>query len=231
MSKFFIPANNSEDWKHLLADPDKHWKTGYSAKALAYCWQEADGFPLEVKRVFNNSGIDTFKDVRMLVAFPEYKVPLPRGKRASQSDIFILAKGKDQLISITVEGKVDEPFGEIISDWKLKDWGGKKERLIFLCDLLKLNADAVSDIHYQFIHRTASAVIQAKEFNAPNALMLVHAFEKTKEKYDESFQAYCRFLNLFGRQGEENTIVLLKTLGSVDLYAGWIKGNKEYLKK
>ncbi|MFC1871381.1 DUF6946 family protein [Chloroflexota bacterium] len=35
MSKFFIPANTPEDWKHLLAKPDKHWKTGNSAKTLA----------------------------------------------------------------------------------------------------------------------------------------------------------------------------------------------------
>jgi hypothetical protein len=35
MSKIFIPANKPEDWKSLLAEPDKHWKTGYSAKTLA----------------------------------------------------------------------------------------------------------------------------------------------------------------------------------------------------
>ena len=49
MSKFFIPANNPEDWKLLLAEPGKHWKDGYSAKSLAYCWQGADDFPKFVK--------------------------------------------------------------------------------------------------------------------------------------------------------------------------------------
>ncbi len=179
--------------------------------------------------MFQDSGISVFKDIEMLMAFPEYKVPLPGGKRASQSDIFILAKSNEQLISITVEGKVDEPFGEIISEWKLKDMGGKEDRLNFLCDQLMLRIEAVDNIHYQLLHRTASAVIEAKKFNAPIALMLVHAFEKTKEKYDESFQAYCQFLSLFSKQGEENTIVLLKRLGSVNLYGGWVKGNKEYL--
>lgn len=231
MSKFFIPTNIPEDWKPLLAEPDKHWKTGYSAKALAYAWQEADDFPPEVKRVFKNSGIAVFNDIEMLAAFPEYKVPLPGGKRASQSDIFILAKGDGQLIAITVEGKVDEPFGELISEWKIKDMGGKEERLNFLCDQLMLNTEVVDNIHYQLLHRTASAVIEAKKFNAPIALVLVHIFEKTKEKYDESFQAYCRFLGLFGKQGMENTVVSLKTLDSVDLYAGWVKGNRKYLER
>ncbi len=229
MSKFFIPANRPEDWAPLLAEPGKHWRTGYSAKALAYCWQEAKGFPAEVKKVFRDSGIPSFRNAKMLMAFPEYKVSLPGGKRASQSDIFLLARGDDKLISITVEGKVDEPFGEVISDWKLKDMGGKKDRLAFLCDQLGVNPATVDNIHYQLLHRTVSAIIEAQNFNAPIALMLVHAFEKTTEKYDASFHAYCNLLNLFGKRGRENTIVSLGKSGSVDLYVGWVKGNDKYL--
>lgn len=229
MSKFFISINRPEDWKPLLAEPNKHWRTGYSAKALAYCWQEADDFPPEVKKVFRGSGIPLFRNIKMLMAFPEHKVSLPGGKRASQSDIFVLAKGDGQLISITVEGKVDEPFGEVISEWKLNDMGGKKDRLAFLCDQLELSSATVDNIHYQLLHRVVSAVIEAKNFNTPIALMLVHAFEKTKGKYDESFQAYRQFLNLFGKQGKENIVVSLKRLGSFDLYVGWVKGNNKYL--
>jgi hypothetical protein len=126
MSKFFIPTNNPENWKSLLAEPEKHWRTGYSAKALAYCWQEANGFPPEVKRLLKNSGISAFTDIKILMAFPEYKVSIkPYRSHPSQNDIFILAKGNDQLISITVEGKVDEPFDKIISEWKKKTWAAK----------------------------------------------------------------------------------------------------------
>ena len=45
IGKFFRPTNNPEEWRQLLAKPDKHWKTGYSAKTLAYCWQETGDFP------------------------------------------------------------------------------------------------------------------------------------------------------------------------------------------
>jgi len=41
---FFYPIKRPEEWQQLLARPDKHWRTGYSAKALAYCWQEAGDF-------------------------------------------------------------------------------------------------------------------------------------------------------------------------------------------
>lgn len=231
MSKFYIPASNPEDWKSLLADPDKHWKTGYSAKALAYSWQEAEDFPRSVKKVFKNSNIAVFEDIGMLLAFPEYKVPLPGGRRASQNDIFILAKGNNQLISIAVEGKVDESFGELIADWKLKDGGGKKERLEFLCEVLQLEMNQIDHIRYQLLHRTASAVIEAKKFNAENALMLVHAFKKTKENYDQSFRDYSQFLGLFDVEGKPDSIVSGGNINGIDLYFGWVRGERKYLEE
>ncbi|MBA7658320.1 hypothetical protein ES703_66270 [subsurface metagenome] len=231
MSKFFIPTNKPEDWKSLLADPDKHWKTGYSAKALTYCWQEAGDFPRSVKMVFKNSGIKLFQNIEMLVAFPEYKVPLPGGRRASQNDIFILARGNGQLISIAVEGKVDESFGELIADWKLHDRGGKKARLKFLCEVLQLDMNKIDHIRYQLLHRTASAVIEAKKFKTGNALMLVHSFSQLKDKDNESFQDYCQFLRLFGVEGKMSSLVFTKNIDSINLYFGWVKGEKKYLEK
>ena len=105
MNKIYIPTTKPEDWKPLLADP-KHWRSGYSAMALAYCWQNANGFPASVKRVFNKSKIDLLYNMDILFAMPEYSVALPDGARTSQNDLFILAKNGDDLITITVEGKV-----------------------------------------------------------------------------------------------------------------------------
>ena len=138
MNKIFIPANKPEDWKSLLAEPDKHWKTGYSAKTLAYSWQEANGFPECVKNVFKNSGIELFQNIELLLAFPEYKVFLPGGSRPSQNDIFILAKGNNQLVSMMAEGKVSEPFGKTIAEWIKDNSEGKHIRLRFLLKELGL---------------------------------------------------------------------------------------------
>ena len=59
--KFFVPTTGMEDWQELLADPKKQWRSGYSAKALACCWEEAGGFPKSVKRVFSQSELELFK--------------------------------------------------------------------------------------------------------------------------------------------------------------------------
>jgi len=41
MHKFYVPSKGLGFWKAFLAEPEKQWKTGYSARALAYCWEEA----------------------------------------------------------------------------------------------------------------------------------------------------------------------------------------------
>lgn len=228
MNKIFIPANKPEDWKSLLAEPDKHWKTGYSAKALAYCWQEANGFPECVRNVFKKSGIELFQNIELLLAFPEYKVPLPGGSRPSQNDIFILAKGNNQLVSIMVEGKVSEPFGKTIAEWREDNSEGKHVRLKFLLEELGLEENKQIDtIRYQLLHRTASAIIKAKNFKAENALMLVHSFSRSNEWFDD----YSQFLTLFGLNAEPDSLVFAKNINGIDLYFSWVKGDEKYLDK
>lgn len=41
MPKFFSPADKAADWQQLLAKPDLHWRTGYSARSIAHSWTEA----------------------------------------------------------------------------------------------------------------------------------------------------------------------------------------------
>lgn len=227
MSKIFIPANKPADWKPLLAEP-KHWKRGYSARALAYCWQEANGFPECVKTVFKNSKVKLFQNIELLLAFPEWKVPLPDGSRPSQNDIFILAKGNNQLISITVEGKVSEPFDKTIAEWRMESSEGKGVRLKFLCEELQLKKEQIDHIRYQLLHRTASAIIEAKMFNAQNALMLVHSFSQS----DEWFEDYSQFLALFGLEGiTPDSLVFAKNINGIDLYFSWVTEDKKYLYK
>lgn len=219
MGKFFIPANIAEDWKSLLAEPDKQWRDNYSAKLLAYCWQEANDFPQSVKKVFIDSGIGLFKDIKLLLAFPEYKVSLPGGRRASQNDIFVLARGNNQLVSVMIEGKKSEPFDKTVTEWKAEYGKGKYTRLKFLCRELQLELGQIDHIRYQLVHRTASAIIEAKKFNAQNALMLVHSFSPTNEWFDD----YCRFLELFGVRGEIDSIVFAKNIDRIDLFFAWVQ--------
>jgi hypothetical protein len=74
VTKIVIPTTSADDWQRLLAEPDKQWKSGYSAKALAHCWQSADDFPGSVRAVFGRSDFELFDDLTMLLGIPEQAV-------------------------------------------------------------------------------------------------------------------------------------------------------------
>jgi hypothetical protein len=127
-----------------------------------------------------------------------------------------------------VEGKLSEPFGETIAEWKSKNGKGKEIRLKFLCDKLQLETDKVDHIRYQLLHRTASAIIEAEKFNAGNALMLVHSFSQL----DEWFEDYAKFLALFGLKGmTPDSLVYANNIKGINLYFSWVRGEKKYLDK
>jgi len=220
-NQIYIPATKPEDWQHLLAEPEKQWRDGYSAKSLAVAWHRNGGFPQEVRRAFDNSGYEIFKNAELLVAIPEHKVPLPGGGNPSQNDLFVLAKGNGEIISMTVEGKVSEPFGQLVSEWFQNPSEGKRKRLAYLCKILGLNSDHVNPIRYQLLHRTASAIIEAERFNAKSALMLVHSFRPTNEWYDD----FEKFAGLYGVQAGLEKIISLGRVNGIDLYLGWVKGD------
>jgi len=176
MKRIFVSSTSPDAWKCLLADPEKQWRTGFSARSLAYCWESVDGFPQEIERLFTETNIPAFRGIEPLVILPEYQVPLPGGSRPSQNDIFVLAKAQGQLISIAVEGKVSESFGPTLAEWNPANSNGKMRRLEYLKEQLDLSQALPPLIRYQLLHRAASAVIEAHRFTAKYAVMLVHSF-------------------------------------------------------
>ena len=186
-----IPTNSPNDWRHLLADPQKHWRKGYSAMSLAYCWEAAKGFPIRVKQAL--SKCPALKNLEFILAIPEHKVNLPGGRAASQNDLFVLGRTSEGLVTIMVEGKVSEPFGPRVSEWYQEPSPGKTRRLGFLCNALGLSETRAHSVRYQLLHRTASTLIEARRFHATSAVMLVHSFSKTKEWFDD----YRQFAGLF----------------------------------
>lgn len=219
MSKFYIPSQGTKSWRDFLTDPEKQWKKGYSAFELAYCWENAANLPMSVENVFKKSKFPIFDDVEVLYGFPEYKVAIPGGSASSQSDLYILAKVKTDLLTIMVEGKVSEPFGETVDRWLGNNPSdGKRKRLNYLLSLLRLHENDVTKIRYQLLHRTASTLIETKKVNAKNSLMLVHSFSKEAKWFED----YANFVKLFDLTPIENNIVGPIQLDDINLYFGWV---------
>jgi hypothetical protein len=228
MNRFYTPTTHPDEWKKLLAEPEKQWRTGFSAKALAYCWASIQDIPPEVCLLFSQSGIASFQQLELLLALPEHKVAMPpRNGHPSQNDLFVLARaGNGELISITIEGKVSEPFGQTLGGWKANPSPGKIERLEFLQTQLGLPGDLPLTLRYQLLHRTVSAIVEAHRFNAPNAAMIVHSFSQN----DVWFNEYQQFVALFGVEvTQPGQLIFLKETNGVKLYSGWARGDEKFL--
>lgn len=130
-----------------------------------------------------------------------------------------------------IEGKVSESFDLLIDKW-YNSTPSRTQRLEFLMDKLELSCkiEDLNQSRYQLFHRTFSAILTAEQYHANKAIMLVHSFSQTSEWFED----FAKFTNIINSKIEPkiNEIYHCKTLTSgIELYLGWIKGNKKFLEK
>lgn len=219
MNQIYLPTTGSHQWQWLLANPGRQWKYKASAMALADSWEHATGFP---EPVADSLATDReLQDLQLLLAVPEHEVPLDGGSRASQTDLLALARLPDGgLVTIAVEGKAKEPFGDhTVSEWRAADTPGRRRRLAQLLEVLALDDDHdLGPIRYQLLHRTASAVIEARRFGAGHAVMLVHSFPQGQDW----FKDFAAFAALYGVTATRGLTLPVCELGDVELHLGWV---------
>lgn len=113
-----MPSRGAEDWRALLADPDGHWKPNRSAWSLAHHWESAGRLlPTDVAAALPTARDTRLANAEMLLAIPEHQTALPGGGLPSQSDLFVLLRSYEGLVSMVVEAKVTEPFGPDVAEW------------------------------------------------------------------------------------------------------------------
>ena len=69
--RVYVPTSGPGAWRGLLADPVRQWKPGYSARALAACWEAANGWPPEIAAILASSGEPALAGAELLLAIPE----------------------------------------------------------------------------------------------------------------------------------------------------------------
>ena len=210
------PLGTPHDARAYLADPIKHWRPHHSALELATAWIGAGGVPPGVARVLDSCS--TYAGCRLVEGFFEREVALKTKGRPSQTDLLALVQLADGYGVIAVEGKAREPFGDLVSTWN--DGPGKQKRLDQLCDELGLDPSRVGGLRYQLLHRTVSALMEARRYGSREALMLVHSFDPD----DSSLDAYQAFATALGLGNAETDAITSSTIrDGVSLRLGWVK--------
>ncbi len=218
MDRFFVPSRAPEDWMHPGKSAER--ADGSPSGSLARVWQGAGGFPTAVQRVLDGSGEDALQGLEMLAAFPDYELPLLDDDGPSTSDLFVLAKGRRGLVSVTVEGTDTGAFGPMVCEWLVEGAKTKMRLLSRLCEVLGADIGEIQSARYRLFLQAAGALVVAERFEAPTAVMVVHSFAGT----DAGFQDYSLFCRLFGTAAVADGVVEAHRTQMRRLFFSWVRG-------
>jgi hypothetical protein len=224
MKRIFVPTQSGSDWQRLLAKPELHWKMGRSAMTAAACWESAgDKLPPEISTLMDASQEPALVGLKLLAAIPEWETPLPGGQRSSFTDILAVTRNELGLCVIAVEAKVNEDFGPTVQAKRAEMSAGQTVRMDYLHMLL--GVDRFDDgIRYQLLHRTASALLAAKEFHADVAVMLIHTWG-TNPALRVDFE---RFSEATGAERMPGGMKEVRRAEEPRLFLGWCDGSSVF---
>jgi len=223
MNRLCIQTRGIGSWHERLGNPDVQWKRGCSAFETAVSWEKADrtgsGVPDLIAALFQ---VKPYESTELLVAIAEHKVQLAGHGGASQCDVWAVLRSQVGLVSLSVEAKANESFG----DHSLDDWlsGGKSERSVtnredrwrFVASHLPPECD-YSGVRFQILHRCAAAVIEARRLGLTYAAFVVQAFNAPTKSFDE----YVKFCDALGVVSARGQLVTAPALQDVSLAIGW----------
>jgi len=194
--------------------------------SAAACWEDNQPkLPSEISELLESCNDPSISRLELLLAIPEWEVELPGGNTVSQTDILALTRNQSGLVVLGVEAKVDEHFGPTLGEKKSGAAKGQLERISYLENELGRTAPFHDQIRYQLLHRTVSALLTARAFHAPVAVMLVQSFSP-ESKWRDDFDAFCS-----GLKSKKIAPGVYEILGIVGprLIIGWCKGDAKYL--
>lgn len=230
MKRYVVPLRGLADWQAGLGDPDLHWKRGASAMELAAAWtlaRRADrGLPDDVASFLDQ--VPEWRGSRLQLAIPELTTPLDGNGFPSQTDLWALLHSESRTISLSVEAKAREPFGESVNRWLASGRSVRSRsvtrarRLAFLSGRLGLDERHVGDLRYQLLHRTVAALIEAESWRANAAVVLVQRFSAAPDTDISSWQDFSVFGQQLGADLRRGTPVRVSVPGAVPLYLGWL---------
>jgi hypothetical protein len=194
-----------------------HWREGRSAFETAHSWLEADGIPTAVRAVLETD--PAFRQATLIEATFEKKTDLDTFGRPSQTDILALLSTGHGHVLLSVEAKVDESFGPLVSEWADGSIG-KAQRLKGLVDRLNLTAEDVPNLRYQLLHRTVAALIEGEQAGVRDAALVIQSFSPASVR--AGFDDFRAFAFAFGAKIDEpGRLSTAVTRGRIGLRLGW----------
>lgn len=221
-NRLCISTRGAGSWRDRLAQPDTQWKRNFSAFETAVSWELSSsygsGLPRPIDALFRTAGYD---EPVLAIAVAEHKVVLPGGNAASQCDVWAVVHTSAGMVSLAVEAKAKESFGDdILERWLVagetkNSISNRKQRWDYLREHLP-QASSLLQVRYQMLHRCAASVIEARRFGFRHAAFIVQAFDTP----NTSFLDYVTFCDALGLPAARGTMARTSVDG-ISLGVGW----------
>ena len=213
------------DWKTLI--PSEHWKPGRSEYSLAEFIIDRNRADALRERVAAVLG----EPVEFEKGVPKYEVSFDEYRNGHVHDLGLFGKAKSgKSLFVGVDAKVDEPFGNFVSEeWAAADKvkkGGKitrkPERIRKLCARFGPGVtEGSDDIRYQLLHGVAGTV----DADADLFVFYVIVFRTglyDAEKGKQNHEDYRRFVKRAGgkpiQTGDDSAEAHVLTVGRKELH-------------
>jgi hypothetical protein len=186
------PITNWEMWTR--PKKDYQWEPERSAMELAKAWfrQSCASPPKELLQLLCSSA--RLKGLRLIRGVPEHVTSLPERGEGRNHDLWLLGRTDQEQITICIEAKADEPFGnETVVEYSLsankrRESGESTrvpERIAQLLALVPARGSQWDNIRYQLLTAICGTAIQAQQDGSMLAVFVVHEFHTRKTSPDK----------------------------------------------
>jgi len=202
-----LDGSEIKDWRSWTRPKEPYqWRGGRSAMELARAWfvSPVPLCPSEITDLFASH--PRTAGLTLLEGIPEHVTSLPERGAGRNHDLVLRGRGPNGDVVISVEAKVDEPFGETIgSYWDMARTSvapsRAPERIKTLLSMVfgaKASPDAEPwrGLRYQLLTAVAGTAIEACRRQADTAVVVVHEF-LTEQMDDKKLKVNTEDLKTF----------------------------------
>lgn len=186
-------------------EKDYHWEPERSALELAKaCFRESEiSPPEELLQLLHSS--DRLRGLQLLRGIPEHVTSLPERGEGRNHDLWLLGQTNQEQITVCIEAKADEPFGnETVAEYRLsankrRESGESTrvpERITQLLSLVPGGKSRWDNVRYQLLTATCGTAIQARRDGSAVGVFVVHEFHTCKTTPD-NIRANTKDFNAF----------------------------------